>query len=239
MTLRERETGVVLILRAEAQVAERGERILSQRAARRVFESSESLGSRGGRVAKVLVAGRRRRRGLRRIDGGSARFADIELRREGAGVARGSVQLRQSLAARLILLSLRALNSCASDANSLALRFSCSNGLVERDRAELLRLAPVPQPALWRPRERPGSRQRRVGFRPRCGHCFDSWLKALFRLKVVSFVSIACSSFGGTRFRRRGHAEGAPYTCAPPCPRAAGTLQASSRVPSRRRRSLP
>ena len=37
-------------------------------------------------------------------------------------------------------LSLRALNPRASDANRLALRLGCSNGLVERDCAKLLRL---------------------------------------------------------------------------------------------------
>src|SRR5207253_9502664 len=69
--LREREAEVVLILRSEAKAAERGERVSSKPAARRVFESSEPLRGRSSGVAEILIARCGWRRRLRGIDRGS------------------------------------------------------------------------------------------------------------------------------------------------------------------------
>src|SRR5947199_305738 len=63
--LRERETEVVLILGAEAKIAEGRERILSERATRRILESGQPFGSRRRRIAQILIARRGRSRRLR------------------------------------------------------------------------------------------------------------------------------------------------------------------------------
>src|SRR5205085_1268458 len=83
----------------------------------------------------VLIAGSRRRSWLGGVDGGTAAAEAGELRRQRSCVARRAIDLRQELTARLILLSVSAIDSGTSDANRLALCFRNADGFVERERA--------------------------------------------------------------------------------------------------------
>ena len=104
-----------------------------------VLESEEPLVGRGCGTLEILVARSRWCYGFGRIDWRA--FGSRELRRESAGVARRSTELREAEAARLVLLPMSTIHSGARDTDHLAFPFGDAYGFVERDGARRARRA--------------------------------------------------------------------------------------------------